>query len=146
MSARELLEQVREADDEILLLRRSVWDTWAKLTSTTAAVDGVVVQHTSDPHRLDAVADLDEAVYARIAELSAMKARAVRMISGLASPMQRKVLLAYYVDGVDARGRRKTWEGVAYELGYSLRQIHQLRNDALAAVENFALNRTVSPC
>lgn len=136
MSARELLEQVREADDEILILRRSVWDTWAKLTSTTAAPDGVVVQHTADPHRLDAVADLDDAVYARIAELSAMKARAVRLISGLASPMQRKVLLAYYVDGVDARGRRKTWEGVAYELGYSLRRVQQLQAEGLAAVEN----------
>ena len=135
MSARELLEQVREADDEILLLRRSVWDTWAKLTSTTAALDGVVVQHTSDPHRLDAVADLDDAVYARIAELSAMKARAVRLISRLTIPAQRKVLLAYYVDGVDARGRRKTWEGVAYELGYSLRQAQRIRDDALAAVE-----------
>ena len=134
MSARELLEQVREADDEILLLRRSVWDTWAKLTSTTAPVDGVVVQHTADPHKLDAVGDLDDAVYARIAELSAMKARAVRLIGRLASPMQRKVLLAYYVDGVDARGRRKTWEGVAYELGFSLRQVHRLRDSGLAAV------------
>lgn len=135
MSARELLEQVREADGEIDILRESVWSTWARLTSTTAAVDGVVVLHSADPHALDAVGDLDSAVYARIAELSAMKARAVRLISGLESPAQRRVLLSYYVNGVDARGRRKTWEGVAYELGYSLRQAQRIRDDALDAME-----------
>ena len=135
MSARELLEQVREADEEILLLRQSVWDTWAKLTSTTAPLDGVVVQHTADPHKLDAVADLDDAVCARIRELSAMKAQAVRLITGLSNPSQRRVLLAYYVDGIDSRGRKKTWEGVAYELGYSLRRVQQIQNDALIAVE-----------
>jgi DNA-directed RNA polymerase sigma subunit (sigma70/sigma32) len=135
MSARELLEQVREADGEIDILRESVWSTWARLTSTTAAMDGVVVQHSADPHALDAVGDLDSAVYARIAELSAMKARAVRLISGLESPAQRRVLLSYYVNGVDARGRRKTWEGVAYELGYSLRRVQQLQTEGLAAVE-----------
>lgn len=136
MSARELLEQVRMADEEILMLRQIVWDAWTKLTSTTAPLDGVVVQHSSDPHRLDAVGDLDSAVYARIAELTALKARAVRMIAGIASPIPRQVLLSYYVNGVDRFGRKKTWEGVAYELGYSLRQVHRYRDAGLAAVES----------
>ena len=137
MSARELLEQVREADEEIILLRQSVWDTWSKLTSTTAPLDGVVVQHSADPHRLDAVGELDGAVYSRISELSAMKARAVRLITGIPSPAQRQVLLSYYVNGVDRYGRRKTWEGVAYELGYSLRQVHRFRDAGLDAVESW---------
>ena len=136
MSARELLEQVREADGEIILLRQSVWETWAKLTSTTAPLDGVVVQHTADPHKLDAVGELDGVVYSRIAELSAMKARAVRLIASIPSPVQRQVLLSYYVNGVDRYGRRQTWEGVAYELGYSLRQVHRFRDEGLAAVES----------
>lgn len=137
MSARELLEQARSADEEILMLRQAVWDAWSRLTSVTAPVDGVVVQQSADPHRLDAVGDLDSAVYARISELTALKARAVRVISGVPSPLPRQVLLSYYVNGVDRFGRRKTWEGVAYELGYSLRQVHRFRDEGLAAVENW---------
>lgn len=137
MSARELLEQARSADEEILMLRQAVWDAWSRLTSVTAPVDGVVVQQSADPHRLDAVGDLDSAVYARISELTALKARAVRVISGVPSPLPRQVLLSYYVNGVDRFGRRKTWEGVAYELGYSLRQVHRFRDEGLAAVESW---------
>lgn len=135
MGARELLEQVREADEEIALLQRSVYDTWVRLTSTTASPDGAPVQRSADPHRMDAIGEMDDAVCQRIRELSAMKARAVRLIGALPSPSQRRVLIAYYLDGVDRLGRRKTWEGVAYELGYSLRRVQQLQAQGLEAVE-----------
>lgn len=133
----EWLQQVREADDEILLLRRSMFDAWALATKTTPTLDGVAVQHSSDPHRYDSIAELDEAIYDRIRELSSMKAKAVRIIAQLPDPRQRKVLTAYYVDSRDASGRRKTWEMVAVELSLSWRQVMYSRDAALRAVQEF---------
>ena len=137
MTAKEWLTQVREADEEIQILRRSMFDAWLQAVKTTPTLDGVVVQHSADPHRFDGIAELDEAIYDRIRELSAMKARAVRVIAMLSDPRQRQVLTAYYVDCRTRDGRRKTWEMVAVDLSLSWRQLMYCRNAALQAVENF---------
>ena len=137
MTAQEWLNQVREVDDEIRILRRSMLDAWALATSTTPTLDGVAVQHSADPHRFDGVAELDEAIYDRIRELSAMKAQAVRVIAALPDPRQRQVLTAYYVDCRTKDGARKTWEMVCVELSLSWRQLMYCRQAALRAVEAF---------
>ena len=135
MNAQEWLTQVREADEEIQILRRSMFDAWALATSTTPTLDGIAVQTSHDPHRFDGIAELDEAIYDRIRELSAMKAKAVRVISSLPDPRQRKALIAYYVDCRDDRGRKKTWEMVAVELAYSFSQLMEIRSRALRALD-----------
>lgn len=135
MNAQEWLTQVREADEEIQILRRSMFDAWALATSTTPTLDGIAVQTSHDPHRFDGIAELDEAIYDRIRELSAMKAKAVRVISTLPDPRQRKALIAYYVDCRDDRGRKKTWEMVAVELAYSFSQLMEIRSRALRALD-----------
>ena len=137
MTAQEWLGQVRDADDEIQLLRRSMFDAYLAVTSTTPRLDGVRTQSSPDPHRFDSIAELDEAIYDRIRELSALKAQAVRVISALPDPRQRKVLIAYYVDCRDAHGRKKTWEMVCVELALSWRQLMYSRKAALDAVEKF---------
>ena len=137
MTAAEWLSQVREVDDEVRILRRSMFDAWAQATSTTPTLDGVAVQHSSDPHRFDGVAELDEAIYDRIRELSAMKAQAVRVIAALPDPRQRQVLTAYYIDCRTRDGVRKTWEMVAVELSLSWRQLMYCKKAALRAVEEF---------
>ena len=137
MNAQEWLQQVRAADDEIQILRRSMFDAYAQATSTTAPLDGVVVQHSADPHRFDGIAELDEAISDRIRDLSAMKAQAVRTIARLPDPRQRQVLTAYYIDCRDRHGQRKTWEMVAVELALSWRQLMYTRRQALEAVEKF---------
>ena len=135
MNAQKWLTQVREADEEIQILRRSMFDAWALATSTTPTLDGIAVQTSHDPHRFDGIAELDEAIYDRIRELSAMKAKAVRVISTLPDPRQRKALIAYYVDCRDDRGRKKTWEMVAVELAYSFSQLMEIRSRALRALD-----------
>ena len=135
MNAQEWLTQVREADEEIQILRRSMFDAWALAVKTTPTLDGVAVQTSHDPHRFDGIAELDEAIYDRIRELSAMKAKAVRVISTLPDPRQRKALIAYYVDCRDDRGRKKTWEMVAVELAYSFSQLMEIRSRALRALD-----------
>lgn len=143
MTAKEWLEQVREADEEIERLRHAVLDTWLQLTRTTPTVSAAAVQSTPEPHRYDAVAILDEAVYDRIRDLSAMKAQAVRVICALPDPRQRQVLLAYYVDCRDRFGEKKTWEAVAVELHLSWRTLFRARSDAFSAMdEKMALNGT----
>ena len=137
MTAEQWLKQVREVDDEILLLRQSMLDAWTQATGTTVSLDGVAVQHSSDPHSFDRVAELDETIYDRIHELSAMKAQAVRAISRLQDPRQRQVLIAYYIDCRDQNGRKKTWEMVAVELSLSWRQLMYARSAAIKAVEAF---------
>ena len=135
MNAQEWLQQVRAADDEIQILRRSMFDAYAQATSTTAPVDGVVVQHSADPHRFDGIAELDEAIYDRIRDLSAMKAQAVRTIARLPDPRQRQVLTAYYIDCRTKDGLRKTWEMVAVELFMSGGSLMNTRKAALDAVD-----------
>ena len=135
MNAQEWLQQVRAADDEIQILRRSMFDAYAQATSTTAPVDGVVVQHSADPHRFDGIAELDEAIYDRIRDLSAMKAQAVRTIARLPDPRQRQVLTAYYIDCRTKDGLRKTWEIVAVELFMSWGSLMNTRKAALDAVD-----------
>ena len=135
MTAREWLEDVREADTEVLRLRHAMYDAWLNATATVGSMSDTPVQTSPDPHRLDAVAILDEAIYDRIRDLNAMKAKAVRVISALPDPRQRQVLLAYYVDSRDARGVRKTWEMVAVELSMSWRTLFRIRDAALEAVK-----------
>ncbi len=137
MTAQEWLQQVREVDDEVQILRRSMFDAYALATKTTAGLDGVAVQASPDPHKFDGVAELDEAIWERIRMLSAMKAKAVRVIGALQDPRQRQVLTAYYVDCRTHDGQRKTWEMVAVELHMSFRQLWYTRGAALRAVEEF---------
>lgn len=137
MTAQEWLMQVREADDEIQILRRSMFDAWTLAVRTTPVLDGVGIHGSPDPHKFDGIAELDEAIYDRIRDLSAMKAQAVRVIAMLPDPRQRMVLSAYFVDCRDANGRKKTWEMVAVELCLSFRQLMYSRNAALRAVEAF---------
>ena len=137
MSARELLEQVRYIDDEVAELRELRASVWDDLTSTTARLSQVAVFGSSDPHRLDAAAKLAVDVDAKLHELAEAKRAALGVISRLDDSRQRSVLLAYYVNCRTRDGRRKTWEDVAGELRYSLRQVHRLRDDGLAAVESW---------
>ena len=137
MSARELLEQVRYIDDEVAELRELRASVWDDLTSTTARLSQVAVFGSSDPHRLDAAAKLAVDVDAKLHELAEAKRAALGVINRLDDSRQRAVLLAYYVNCRAGDGRRKTWEDVAGELRYSLRQVHRLRDDGLAAVESW---------
>lgn len=137
MSVQEWLTQVRAVDEEIGILRRSMFDTWMQAVRTTPSLDGVAVQHSADVHRFDGIAELDEAIYNRIRDLAAMKAQAVRLIALLPDPRHRQLLTAYYVDCHTRDGRRKTWEMVAVELNLSWRQLMYARKLALAGVEKF---------
>lgn len=137
MTAKEWLEAVRHVDDEVAVLRRSMFDAYSQLTSGVAQMNAAPVHGSPDPHKFDRVAILDEAIYDRIAELSAMKAQAVNVISRLEDPRQRQVLLAYYVDSRTSDGQRKTWEMVCVELHLSWRQLMYSRSAALTAVEAF---------
>ena len=137
MTVQSWLQQVREADDEVKVLRKTAYNTWLLAVHTTPSLDGVAVQHSPDPHKFDGIAELDEAIYDRIQELVAMKAQAVRIISMLPDPRQRKVLTAYFVDCRTQDGRKKTWEMVAVELSLSFRQLMYSRDAALRAVEKF---------
>lgn len=134
MTAQSWLQQVREADEEIQILRRSMFDAWTLAVRTTPTLDGAAVQHSPDPHRFDGIAELDEAIYDRIRDLSAMKAQAVRVIGLLPDPQQRKVLTAYYVDCRTTDGRKKTWEMVAVELCYSWSRLMEIRSQAMKAL------------
>ena len=134
MTAKQWLEQVREADAEILRLRHAMFDAWLLCTRTVGSVSQAPVQTTPEPHRMDSIAILDEAIYDRIREINAQKAQAVRVICALPDPRQRQVLLSYYVDSRDKNGQRKTWEAVAVELGYSWRQLIRIRDAAIASL------------
>lgn len=138
MTAKAWLEEVRHVDDEVAVLRRSMFDAYAMATSATSRLSEAKAQTSPDPHKFDRIAILDEAIYDRIAELSAMKAKAVKVISSLEDPRQRQVLLAYYVDSRTSDGVKKTWEMVCVELSYSWSRLHEIRSAAIAALDEKA--------
>lgn len=135
MKARDLLEQVRFLDDEVAQLRELRASVYEDLTRTTARMSMDGVRGASDPHRLDAAAALAGDVDAKLRELAAAKRAALGVINRLDDSRQRAVLLAYYVN-CRRGGLRKGWEDVAAELGYSIRRVHDLRAQALEAVES----------
>lgn len=136
MTARELLDQVRYLDDEVAQLRELRASVFADLTRTTARMSMDGVRGGSDPHRMDAAGALAGDVDAKLRELAGAKRAALGVINRLDDSRQRAVLLAYFVNCRRPDGVRKSWDDVAAELRYSTRRVHDLRADALAAVES----------
>lgn len=75
---------------------------------------------------------IDERDYKCVKELrgiKALKSKAEHDIDMLSSPMLKDVIELYYLK------RRPTWDDVAEELGYSVRQVHNLHSKALAELK-----------
>ena len=129
MTAKQFLSRGRWIEREIRSLIRTRDETRDRLTHITQNYDGDGAQTTKDPHKFDALVELEYKLDERIDELCAVKTEILDAIGKLEDSRERLALQLYYID-------MKSWEQVAVELHYSWRQTMYIRKQA---INNIAL-------
>lgn len=129
MTAKQFLSRGRWIEREITSLIRTRDETRDRLTHITQNYDGDGAQTTKDPHKFDALVELEYKLDERIDELCAVKTEILDAIGKLEDRRERLALQLYYID-------MKSWEQVAVELHYSWRQTMYIRKQA---INNIAL-------
>ena len=130
MTAKQFLSRGRWIEREITSLIRTRDETRDRLTHITQSYDSDGAQSTKDPHKFDALVELEYKLDERIDELCAVKTEILDTISKLEDSRERLALQLYYID-------MKSWEQVAVELNYTWRQTMRIRKSALANIEVF---------
>ena len=129
MTAKQWLSRGRWIEREISALMKTRDETRDRLTHITQNYDGDGAQTTKDPHKFDALVELEYKLDERIDELCAVKTEILDAIGKLEDSRERLALQLYYID-------MKSWEQVAVELNYSWRQTMYIRKQA---IHNIAL-------
>lgn len=136
MTAKQFLSRGRWIEREISALMRTRDETRDRLTHITQSYDGDGAQSTKDPHKFDALVELEYKLDERIDALCAAKTEILDTICQLEDSRERLALQLYYID-------MKTWEEVCVELHYSWRQTMYIRKQAIKHVDEIiALNCT----
>lgn len=128
MTAKQFLSRGRWIEREISALMKTRDETRDRLTHITQSYDGDGAQTTKDPHKFDALVELEYKLDERIDELGAVKTEILDAIGKLEDSRERLALQLYYID-------MKTWEEVCVEMNYSWKQIMRIRKRAIANVE-----------
>ena len=136
MTAKQFLSRGRWIERAIMSLIRTRDETRDRLTHITQNYDGDGAQSTKDPHKFDALVELEYKLDERIDALCAVKTEILDTICKLEDSRERLALQLYYID-------MKTWEEVCVELHYSWRQTMYIRKQAIRHVDEIiALNCT----
>ena len=136
MNAKQFLSRGRWIEREITSLIRTRDETRDRLTHITQNYDGDGAQTTKDPHKFDALVELEDKIDELIDRLYATKTEILDVIDKLEDRREFLALKVYYID-------MKTWEEVCVELHYSWRQIMYIRKQAVKHVDEIiALNCT----
>lgn len=128
MSAKQFLSRGRWIEREITALIRTRDETRERLTHITQNYDGDGAQSTKDPHKFDALIELEYKLDERINALCEVKSEILETISKLDDARERVALQLYYID-------MRTWEEVAVEMRYSWKQLWRIRKRAMAHVD-----------
>lgn len=122
------LWQVRGIDREIETLTKTYRIEYARVTSVNAALDGVSVSGTKDPHKFDRLAELGDTIRQRTKDLTDAKNLAIKRINMLEDQRYHDVLMHYYVNCM-------TLEQIAVEMHYSFSQVKRLKFEAIQAMK-----------
>ena len=128
MNAKQWLGRGRWIEREILSLMKTRDETRDRLTHITQNYDSDGAQSTKDPHKFDALIEMEDKLDAAIDKLYQTKNEILSVIDQLEDGRERIALRAYYID-------MKTWEEVAVELHYAWQQTMRIRKSAIAHVE-----------
>ena len=140
MGAREAMLRLRFADDELRQLYQTRAGVYDLLTSTTTRFSPTGSRAHGDVHRLDALGELNEQLDRRIEEISDMRLRAIRWIYHLDDPLQRTVLMAYYVNCRREDGALVSWDDVAETVHVSRSTALRKHEAALAGLDMLKLD------
>lgn len=130
MTTKEWFSRGRRLDAHIDSLLRTRQKLRDDLTSTTVRYTGDVVDGTRDPHKFDALVDLEDMIDREVDRLYAVKQEIITVVLRLGDTRYQDLLMKRYVD-------IKTWEQIAVEMNYTYRRITQLHGEALKAAEEF---------
>lgn len=128
MTAKQFLSRGRWIEREISALMRTRDETRDRLTHITQNYDGDGAQSTKDPHKFDALVELEYKLDERIDALCAVKTEILDTICKLEDSRERLALQLYYID-------MKTWEEVCVEMTYSWKQMMRIRKKAISHVD-----------
>lgn len=130
MQIRQLLIDCRKEQAELNSLINKREYIYSTLLPKAVKIKEVDVQ-TSAPQDMmaDTMAEIeqyDSAISRKILTLSRKHRKGIDMIGKLNDTVQRNALELYYLDS-----RLLSWEQVALEMGYDVRQIYRIKNAAI---------------
>lgn len=128
--AKEWLSRGRRIEQELSALEKSRRETYERLTSAVAPLDGAHTQGTKDPHAFDVYAAFEDRIGRRVEELVRVRTEIIMTIEKVPDARYRELLIDRYVRGM-------SWERIACEMNYSYRGVHKLHGAALQAIEMF---------
>ena len=133
MTAKQFLSRGRWIEREIQSLMKTRDETKDRLTSITQNYDSDGAQSSKDPHKFDALVELEDKIDRKIGELYQVKNEIFDVIEQLQDSRERIALRVYYID-------MKSWEQVAVDLNYTWRQTMRIRKTALERVEQIIMS------
>lgn len=129
MNAKQWLGRARHIDREIEVLKKTKQETHDNLTKITPSYESDGAQTTKDPHKFDRVAEIDFLIDQKEKELIDAKAEIMAAIFYLSDPLQRTVLLNYYVRGIPLKN-------IADMVKYSYRQTRRFHNCGIIIIDD----------
>lgn len=129
MTAKQWLARGRWIEREITALMKTRDEIRDRLTHITQSYDGDGAQSTKDPHKFDALLEMEDRLDEMIDKLYQTKNEILAAIDKLEDSRERIALRAYYID-------MKTWEEVAVELHYAWQQTMRIRKSAIQHIED----------
>ena len=136
MNSKQWLGRGRWIEREITALMKTRDETRDRLMKITQSYDGDGAQSTKDPHKFDALIEMEDKLDAAIDKLYQTKNEILSVIDQLEDGRERIALRAYYID-------MKTWEEVAVVLKYTWRQTMRIRKTALENAEKIIASYNV---
>ena len=133
MTAKQFLSRGRWIKREIQSLMKTRDETKDRLTSITQNYDSDGAQSSKDPHKFDALVELEDKIDRKIDELYQVKNEIFDVIEQLQDSRERIALRVYYLD-------MKSWEQVAVELNYTWRQTMRIRKNALEHIDKIIMS------
>lgn len=138
MTAKQWLARGRWIEREITSLMKTRDETRDRLLHITQSYDSDGAQTSKDPHKFDALLELEDKLDDMIDKLYQTKNEILAVIDRLEDSRERIALKTYYID-------MKTWEEVCVELHYSWRQTMYIKKRALKNAEKVCIELHIIP-
>ena len=123
------LYRARNIQGEVRQLEEKKRQTRERLTNMTQTFSGMPSGGSHDPHKFDAILELDSMISSRLNILSAIEAEELNIINTLPDSRHRSILIGFYLNG-------KKMETVAEENCYALQHAYRLKREAEKALQD----------
>lgn len=134
MTAKEYLGQAYRIDQRINSKIEQVSSLRVLATKATLTLSDTPPSGTRNVHRMEdiivKIINMENEINSDIDNLVDLKQEIIKTIKSVNNPEQQTLLELRYLCF-------RTWEEISVEMGYSIRHIYRLRDEALAKINNF---------